>query len=386
MKRIIDIVLRECEILRKNPIYFLAMVVFPIFVTIFFTTIMEENQPQELPVGIVDLDDSSTTRTLIRKLDAFQTSNVVAHYPNVSEARRAMQHNEIYAFLYIPKGTTAKLLASRQPKISFYYSSTSLSAGSLLFRDLKTISVLGSAGVGQATMRAKGFTDRQIQTMLQPLTLDVHPINNPCVNYNQYLSTMLIPTTFMLFIMLLTTYTLGSELKTNRSKELMERARGNIFIALAGKLLPQTIVYVSLIYLHNFYLFSVLGFTHQGGLGWMMASGLLAVLAGQGFGLFIFSTMPSMRLSMSVCSLWSVLSYSMVGAAFPAFAMDAPLEALTWLFPMRHYWLIYAENIFNGYPFSDTWMNFCALILFSALPLLVVGRTKKVFCTYIYTK
>lgn len=386
MKRLIDIMLREGGILRNNPMYFLCMVIFPVFVVIFFTTMMDEGQPQELPVGVVDLDNSSTTRTLIRKLNDFQTSNVVAHYHSVSEAREAIQHNEIYAFLYIPKGTTAKMLASRQPKISFYYSSTSLAAGSLLFRDLKTISTLGSAGVGQATMRAKGVPQTMIMPLLQPITVDAHPLNNPWVNYNQYLSTMLIPATLLLFIMLLTAYSLGSEIKTQRGKELMERAGGNILIAVAGKLLPQTLVFVSLMYFHLFYLFVALGFVHLGGLGWILLLGLLTVLAAQGFGLMIFSLMPSMRLSMSICSLWGVLSYSMVGAAFPAFAMDAPLEALTFLFPMRHYWLIYAMNVFNGYPLSDTWINVSALMIFAALPLLFLSRAKKAFNTYIYVK
>lgn len=378
--------LRECGILRRNPMYLLCMVIFPIFVLLFFTSMMNEGQPQELPVGVVDLDNTSTTRTLVRKLNDFQTSNVVKHYGSVTEARTAMQHNEIYAFLYVPKGTTSKMIASRQPKISFYYSSTSLSAGSLLFRDLKTVSTLGSAGFGQATMRAKGMTPQQIMTFLQPITLDVHALNNPWINYNQYLSTMLLPATFMLFIMLLTAYSLGSELKTQRGKELMERSGDNIFIAITGKLLPQTLIYVSMMFIYQFYMYEVLGFVHQGGLGWILADALLAVLAAQGFATFIFSIMPSMRLSMSVCSLWGVLSYSMVGTAFPAFAMDAPLQTLTFLFPMRHYWLIYALNIFNGYPLETTWVNFAMLIVFALLPLPFLWKARRAFNSFVYLK
>ena len=133
-----DTVRRECGILLKNPMYMFCMVVFPIFATIFFTSLMQEGQPTDMPVGIVDLDRTSTTRTLTRKLDAFQNTKVAHYYRSVSEARLAMQRNEIYAFLYIPEGTTSELLAMRQPKISFYYSSTSLTAGALLFKDLKT--------------------------------------------------------------------------------------------------------------------------------------------------------------------------------------------------------------------------------------------------------
>lgn len=364
--------------------YFICMVALPIFVMVFFTTLMHDGQPQDMPIGVVDNDNTSTTRALIRKLDGFQTSKVVDHYTSVAEARQAIQHNEIYAFLYIPEGTTKNLLASRRPKISFYYSQTSLTAGSLLYKDLKTISTLGSAAVSQATMRAKGYTPDQIQTFLQPIALDVHTINNPCINYNVYLSTMLIPACLMLFIMLMTTYSLGMELKKRNGKKLMEKAGGNILVALLGKFIPQTLIFLSLMYIHEFYLFEILQFPHQGGIVWMLALGLLGVLAAEGFGIIIFGLMPSLRLSMSISSLWGVLSFSMVGTAFPIFAMDAPIQALSWLFPLRHYWLIYSLNIFNGYPIEDTWINICFLISFIFLPMLFGPRIKKVMETYVY--
>ena len=171
--------LRELRILRQNHIYRFCMVLFPVLIIFFFTSIMDDGLPTNMPVGVVDLDNTSTTRSLTRRLDAFQTSKVVARYPSVTEARRAIQRNEIYGFLYIPKGTTEKLLASRQPKISYYYSNTTIAAGSMVMKDMKTISTLGSAAVGQATMRAKGLTDKQIQALLQPITIDLHQIANP---------------------------------------------------------------------------------------------------------------------------------------------------------------------------------------------------------------
>ena len=103
IKRIQQIAIRECHRLKANRIYLFSMVVFPIFVTLFFTSLMAEGQPQDMPVGVVDLDNSTTTRKLTRMLDSFQSSKVVAHYPNFESARLAMQHNEIYGFLYFPK-------------------------------------------------------------------------------------------------------------------------------------------------------------------------------------------------------------------------------------------------------------------------------------------
>lgn len=375
---------RECRLLLKNPMYMFCMVIFPVFVTVFFTSLMQNGQPVDMPVGIVDLDNTATTRTMIRTLDAFQSTKVKGYYRNVAEARAAMQRNDIYAFLYIPKGTTSGLISMRRPKISFYYSSTSLTAGALLFKDLKTISTLGSAGVVSSTLSAKGFTQEQIMSVLQPVVVDAHNINNPSINYNVYLSTMLVPGSLMLFIFLITPYSLGTELKFGTSKAWLATANGNIFAALLGKILPQAAVSLIMMYAHLYYVFGVLGFPHLGGTGVIMLLGLLAVAASVGFGVFIFGLAPSLRLSVSTCTLWAVLSFSLVGTAFPTSAMSPFFTAAAQFFPLRHYFMIYQLNVFNGYPVDYSWLHIAALILFAALPLLVTGRIKKVMQEYDY--
>ena len=376
--------LRELLILRQNHIYRFCMVLFPILVIFFFTSLMDDGQPLNLPVGIVDLDNTSTSRSLSRKLDGFQMSKVVARYPSVAEARRAIQRNEIYGFLYIPKGTTDKLLASRQPKISYYYTYTSIAAGSMLMKDLKTVSTLGSAGLGQATMRAKGLTDAQIQTLLQPIKIDLHQIANPWTNYNAYLSTMMVPGIIMLFIFLISAYSIGTELKFATGKKWMEMADNNITVALLGKFLPQTIIWLAIVYGYEWYVFYHLGFPHLGSPWMLVLLGLMQVLASQGFGIFAFGLMPSLRMSMSVCSLWAVLSISMAGSAFPIMGMDAPLQSLSWLFPLRHYWMMYQTCVLNGFPLVETWFHFAAMVAFLLLPWLVVNKIKNAMLTYVY--
>ena len=378
------IMLRELKILRQNHIYRFCMVLFPILVIFFFTSIMDDGLPTEMPVGVVDLDNTTMTRALGRRLDGFQMSKVVAHYPNMTEARRAIQRNEIYGFLYIPKGTTEKLLASRQPKISYYYSYTTLAAGSMVMKDMKTISTLGSAAVGQATLRAKGVTDRQMQALLQPISIDLHQIANPWTSYNIYLTTVMVPGIIMLFILLISSYSLGTELKFNTSRQWIQESNNSITVAMLGKFIPQTLIWLAIVYGYEWYVFYHLGFPHLGSPWMLVLLGFLQVLAAQGFGIFAFGLMPSLRMSMSISSLWAVLSISMAGSAFPIMGMDAPLQSLSWLFPLRHYWMMYQTCVFNGYPLIETWFHFAAMVGFILLPWLVVKKIKNAMLTYVY--
>ena len=384
LRTIYQLALRECDVIRRIPIYGFCMVAFPLLTMFFFTSLMQEGQPLEMPVGVVDLDNTSTSRNIIRRLDAFQTSHVVARYPTVNAAREAIQQNKIYAFLYIPKGTTDALLSSRQPKISFYYSMTTMVSGALLYRDLKTVSVLATAGVGQATMRARGATDRQIKSFLQPIAIDLHLISNTATDYNAYLSTMMVPGVMMLFIFLITAYALGTELKFNRSKEWIQLSDNRIYLALFGKLLPHTLVFLGIAFFYSWYVFGVMGFPHPGGVWKIAMLNVMMVFAAQGFGIFAFGLMPSLRMSMSICSLWAVLSFSMAGSAFPVMGMDGPLQALSWLFPLRHYYMIYQITILNAFPLLDAWWHVAALCAFILLPLLVARKLKNAMLTYEY--
>jgi ABC-2 type transport system permease protein len=375
---------RECKILLKNRIYGFCMLVFPLLSLLFFTSLMDEGLPEDMPVGVVDLDNTSTSRSIIRRLDGFQSSQVVAHYASVAEARHAIQENEIYAFLYIPKGTTEQLLSARRPKISYYYNLASIMSGALLMKDLKTISTLGSAAVGQATMRAKGYTPEQIQTFLQPIRIDLHQIGNPWTNYNAYLTTVFVPGVMMLFMFLISAYSLGMELKFDRGKELLAKADNNIVVAILGKYLPQIMVFLVLIFFYEFYIYYVLHFPHVGGWPMILLLALLQVFGSIGFGIFAFGLMPSLRMSMSVCSLWAVLSFSLAGSAFPVMGMDTPIQALTWLFPLRHYYMLYQITVFNGYPLIDAWFHLVALVGFTLLPWFVMHKIKNALLTYVY--
>lgn len=360
------------------------MIVFPLLLVVFFTTMLDEGTPQDLPIGVVDQDDSSMSRGLIRNLDAMQNSRVAYRFSNITEARNAMQEGKVYAYLYIPEGTAAKLLAGRQPKISYYYTMTCMTAGSMASKDLKTIGMLGSAAVGQAMLSAKGASPQQIKAALQPVTIDAHMIANPYSSYNYSLTTVFVPGILMLFMALLSAYSLGMEMKFDTGKDWLARARGNIVVAILGKYIVHALVFLLVIFLYQYYIFDVLHFPCLGSVWSIVRLTLMQVAASLGFGIFAFGLMPSMRMSMSISSLWFVLSISMCGSAFPISGMDAPLQAMSWLFPLRHYWMLYQSTVLNGFPVIDVWFHLVALVAFTLLPWFVLRKVKHAMLNYVY--
>ena len=327
---------RECRRLVSRPLYLFCMVIAPLFCYLFFTTLMDSGLPQNLPAGVVDMDDSSTSRNIVRNLDAFSQTGVVAHYSNVTDARIAVQEGKIYGFFYIPKGLSAEAQSQRQPKISFYTNYSYLIAGSLLFRDMKMMGELTAGSAARSVLYAKGATEDQAMGFLQPIVIDTHPLNNPWLNYSVYLCNTLIPGVLMLLIFMVTVYSIGVEIKDRTAREWLRMSNNSIYIALAGKLLPHTVVFFIMGIFYNVYLYGFLHFPCNSGIFPMIFATLCLVLASQCCGIVMIGTLPTLRLGLSFASLWGVISFSISGFSFPVMAMNPVLQALSNLFPLRH--------------------------------------------------
>lgn len=384
MPTILKIARRELRRMASKPIYWFCMIAAPLFCFVFFTSLMAEGLPTDMPLGLVDNDNTTTSRSLARNLDAFEMTSIKEQYANVTEAREAVQRGDIYGFYYIPKGTTRKAQRQELPVVSFYTNYSYLVAGSLLYRDMRTMSELASGAASRTVLYAKGATERQAMAFLQPIVIDSHAINNPWLNYNVYLSNVILPGLLMLFIFMVTVFSIGTEVKYNTMHDWLIMARGSMFHALAGKLLPQTLIFFLIGIAFAIGLYGVLHFPCHCGLPTMLLVMFLGIIGAQGLGVFMFAMLPTLRMSLSFASLWGVISFSICGMSYPVMAMHPTLQGLSLLFPLRHYFLLYVNCALDGYPLMNAAPYVVALLLFASLPLLLLRRLKKMLLVVPY--
>ena len=368
---------RELRRLVSRPLYLFCMLIAPLFCLIFFTSLMDEGLPVNLPVGVVDLDRTSQSRSLIRNLNVQPQSQVVAIYSSFSEARREMQKGSIYGFYYIPKSFSKEAQAQKQPHLSFYINNSYLIAGSLLFKDMKKMGELTAGSASRTVLYAKGATEKEALGFLQPIVIDTHPLNNPTMNYSVYLSNTLIPGIMMLMILMTTVFSIGVEIKEHTAQSWLRIGNRSIHTALLGKLLPHTLIFMIFGLFYNFYFYVYLNFPCVNGIPTMLIATLFLILSSQALGVAMIGSFPSLRLGLSFASLWGVLSISMSGFSFPVMAMHPVLQSTSNLFPLRHFFLIYTDQALNGFPLSSSLSSFFALFLFMLLPFFIFKRLKK---------
>ena len=364
MRYLLNTIRRELGMIKDSPRYLIWLTTGILFSYAFFLTFMWEGQPENLPIAVVDQDGSYLSRRLCHEIDATQGVDVVAIYNSHSEAREAMQRQEIFAFLEIPAGTYSEVLDFKTPHLALYSNNAYLLAGTLSYKTLSTIGKLTSAAVQREVMRKKGCSDEQIMAMIQPIEIDAHLISNPWGSYLPYVLTTMLPGIIGVMALLFTVYLVTNEFKTGSAESWLSAANGDMLTALSGKLLPYTFWFALLGVVGNIVMFGGCHFYCVGSFFVLSMAVLIFVLAMQSMGIFLAGLIPEQHLAVSVAAIYGMLSFSMAGFSYPVVSMPPALQAVSRLFPLRHYYLTYADVAMFGATASQYLFHFCALGLF----------------------
>lgn len=377
MKRIGNVMDREWLRIKNRPFYIMAPLLAMSFCLVFFLTLMKDGLPAEMPVAVVDMDNSNLSRTYIRNLGAMQMVEVTAKCANYSEALDLMQKGKIYAFVMIPSDFQAKAIGGRAPEITYYINDSYLIAGSLLLKDITYISVLTSGAMQQQVLLAKGMGEDQIMGVIQPVAVDSHMVANPWANYGIYLINLLLPGVLQLLALMLAIYVIGIELKESSAPEWLASAGDSLPAAIIGKLLPYTLFFSFLGICCKMVLFVFMGFPMNGSFAVMCLATVLYVAATQCMGIFILGLFPNIRYGTSLGAFYGLLGFTYAGFTFPIDGMPVGAQIFSELFPMRHYFRIYVAEALNGAGAQNVLIWFAALSAFIVLPVITGKRLRK---------
>ena len=376
LSSILEVMRREWGILRTRPIYFFGMILAPFLTAFLLLYMMAGGLPQDMPVAVVDEDGTATSRALVRSLDAFQSSRVSLRALSMQEALSAMRRGEVYAIYHIPRGLQAHAGSARQPKIHYYTNGSYLMAGSFTFRDMKMLSELASAKMGLQTGQARGRTEEQIMGAIQPIRVQLEVMSNPWLNYSAYLTTTILPGVLQLMIFLITSYSIGVEIKRRTARSWLAAAGGSMVRALVGKLLPHTLIFLLVGWSLQGLLYGWMGYPLQSS-WWSMAGAMLAlVLSAQSLGAFFVALIPVLRMSLSLGSLLGMLSFSISGMSIPVSTMSPAVQALSHIFPLRYYYQIGINQALVGAPWVEAMPLYLGLLAFLLLPLVTLPRLR----------
>lgn len=373
---ILEVAKREIIRITSRRLYIIVVFFLPVLSILFFASLLKDGIPTKMPIAIVDLDNTATSRKVAQSIDVTQLSKVTIYLQSETEAMSELRTGNIYGFVVLPQNLQADILASRQPAISYYYQNGFLIAGGLMQNDLTLILHTLSAAINIQKREAMGQDKNYIMSQVQPVQLSTHQLFNPTASYPVYITTIILPIMLQLFILLMTVYSIGIEIKESTSHEWLRLSNKSIVIALTGKLLPYTIGFFLVMMFENFMLYKVMQVPMHTSIGWLMLGSLLYVLAYQAVGIFCIGLLPMMRHALNMAAFYGILALTLCGFTFPIESMLPAFQLWAAGFPVRHYMHIFQSQILAGFELRYSILSYLYLSLFLLIPFAIISRLK----------
>lgn len=374
---IIESLRRGVQGLVSRRIYLVCLIAVPVLFTLFFIDLMDEGVAVGVPVGVVDLDNSSMSRQITRNLASSELVDIEKKLESYHEAVKQVRKGDIFGFFMIPSDFQKDAVGGRTPTITYYCNMTYFVPATLAFKGFKTTAVTTAGGLVQTTLVSSGMPESAAGSLIQPVVVQQQAIGNPWMNYNYYLTNSFVPGLIQLMVFLVAAFSICDEIKRGSSVEWLHTGGGSMFVSMFGKLVPQAVIAISIGVLCQAIMFGFNHFPLNNHVWHMIFAMALMVFASQAFAVIICCVIPNLRLSVSICSLCGILAFSVAAFSYPVDQMYPEIGIFSYILPVRYYFLIYIDQALNGIPIYFSRYYYMALLLFVPLSWIGLPRLKK---------
>ena len=141
----------------------------------------------EQPVVIIDHDQTTMSRQLIRHVDASSQTKVIAQKSSLLEAQRLITSGEARGILIIPVDFKKDLLLGRGSTLNYSGDGSYFMIYSAVMKSFMLSGMETSKHIQGIGMLANGSNHQGMELSLSPIKLNVVATYNPTLGYNPYL-------------------------------------------------------------------------------------------------------------------------------------------------------------------------------------------------------
>jgi len=337
--------------------------------------IFSQGLARDLPIGIVDLDQSTLSRSMSRYYDASPTLAVKYFYPSLHEGLSDLRKAELYGLVLLPHNMQKNAILGQTPQVELFYNNQFLLVGKLV---KSAVLMAHSTSVAQVdtlkNLATKTPVIGQAFGAAVPIGTQMTPLFNLNNNYAQFLVSAIIPAVWQILIVMTTVLCIAAELRRDGLATWLGVHPGR---ALFQKLVPYTLLF----WLHGIGfllgIFVFLGWPMHGNLGYLIFCQLLTVCACQAVGTLIFFLSKDPARSLGIAAAYTAPGLAFMGVTFPATDMTLPARIWRSLLPVSHYIDIQIAQTNYGTPLPLSQAQVQNLLIFSVPALLAFFLARK---------
>jgi ABC-2 type transport system permease protein len=356
---------REFGWLRRRPFLFALATIVPLAQMAFLAAIFSAGLATRLPIGVLDLDGSDLSRTIIRMVDATPDTAVAVRIGDLAEGRALILSGKIHGLLMLPLNLQRDVFAGRRPEVVFFYNTQTLTTGNLTVRGVNAAVPTAAAGIRLSLRSAQGEPLDIAEADLQPIPVQTHPLFNPTLNYIFFLLTALIPSILQVIMVTTSSYSVGLDVETQHRLRVLRLLGGGLWSAMLGKILPYTILFMLVLGLSDTLLFVVFELPLRGNPWLLIAAGLLFVLSCQLLGALLALLLRPMLSAVSIGTLVTAPAFGFMGIGFPRLGMNAFAYGWGDLLPGTWYLTARIDQTVRGTPVDLSLKPLLVLLAFT---------------------
>ena len=349
MNRFINTIKREISKIKSNKLLMVMLFIAPIVFSIVVIWTFSAGIPKNLPIAVLDLDNSDITRTITRAIDSTPSAKVRYKVENYNQGYDLIKEGKVYAIIVYPKDFKKDLNRNNTPQIVYYYNNQMILIGSIITKDIQSTVMTLTKSVDAQIRMKKGLAKDPTLSKINLIRVDEKIKSNPYLNYSYFLSYAAVAHVFQIFAVLLAVWTLGIEFKEGTTKEWLKEADNSIISAAFGKLS----VYLIVLLIQMFIVYSgyviIYGAPFEGNILFTIFSSGIFLLAYQLMGLAFVAVLSNLRFAMSVGAFYTSLGFSLAGMTFPNMGMPLFTRFYSSLLPVRPYVNLLIDQAMKGF-------------------------------------
>tara|TARA_R110001583_G_scaffold17482_3_gene70674 strand:+ start:6246 stop:7406 length:1161 start_codon:yes stop_codon:yes gene_type:complete len=341
----------------------------PVLLALSIWWIFSQGIARDLPIGVLDLQQSALSRQLIREFDATSTLKVNHTFTDINEAKNAFIGNEIYGYLVIPRNFDRDIAIANPPQVTVFYNSQYILVGKLI--NSAALQAHGTFNVQIAALKqmAKGNSN-QLSALSKAVGVrtQITPLFNKNSNYAQFLVSAIVPALWQISIVVSTILFLAANYRFYGLQKMATNNPLRKLVTMSGFYLPFFIMQGGAFLIWFYY---ILNWPMEGSLLPLFFAQLVTVIACMVMGaLFFFLTLDPTR-AMSFAGAFSAPSFAFMGVTFPVTDMTQVAEIWRSLLPISHYIEAQISQVSYGATAWQTMSRFLPSMLGYLLPLML---------------
>ncbi len=361
-----NIFLREIRLVVKEHSLLLTLLGAPLLYVFMYGSIYINKTETQVPLALVDLDQSALSRTLIKEISSDAMIKVIPS-PDLENAQELLKEGTAAGYFLIEKNFEKDLLALKQSNVSLAVNASKFLPASDLTAHLTTICLTVGGGVRKTYFNKQGMNDNQAMANTNPITLDYRPLYNESSGYGSFLLPGLMAIILQQTLLIGLCVSMSLELKNEKLNELKQLSNNSFSAILMGKGLFYFLAFMVFAQFFVVVVFSVFNMPFRGNLleiNLLMALFFVSLIP---LAFFIGSFFKNTLLIVQIMGFSSYPFFLITGYSMPFHNLPLPVQYLSSLLPTTPFLRIYTLLVQGGASLADQIPN---LIHLTALALL----------------